>query len=47
MATGSSQYKYLNTIRAGGGGSAASRRSPQRGTTYQTTDPNAPNYSPF
>lgn len=50
MATGSTQYSYVNKLRAGGGApSAASRRSPQRGggTQYQATNPNAPNYVPF
>ena len=30
MATGSSQYKYTNATRSGGGGSAASKRTAKR-----------------
>ncbi|GAB3303581.1 hypothetical protein GCM10027348_31660 [Hymenobacter tenuis] len=41
MASGSTQYSYVNKLRAGGGGSltsAASRRSPQRTpTVFRTT----------
>lgn len=51
MASGSGKYSGINRARAKGYASlsGAAARSANRGqtTVFQTTNPNAPNYSPF
>jgi hypothetical protein len=50
MASGSTQYSGVNKARAGGYANqsgAAARGSRRTETVFQTTNPNAPNYSPF
>lgn len=51
MASGSGQYSSINKARALGlaslSGAAARQAKRGQASTFQTTNPNAPNYSPF
>jgi len=50
MASGSGQYKGINKARAAGyapNSGAATRNASRVRSAFQTTNPNAPNYSPF